>query len=83
MTCQYLSPSIIGVYRDFSDLSNRPECLGLVAALVYICALVCFIPVPFRAVFATNTMAGSVNPEYAPHRQVSSFNSLARFQHAY
>lgn len=44
--------------------------MGLVAALVYICALVCFIPFPFRAAFVVDPITSSVNPEYAPHRQV-------------
>jgi hypothetical protein len=43
--------------------------MGIVAALVYICALVCFIPFPFRAAFVVNPLASTVNPEYAPHRQ--------------
>ncbi|CCA67812.1 related to ALG7-UDP-N-acetylglucosamine-1-phosphate transferase [Serendipita indica DSM 11827] len=50
-----------------------PECMGLVAALVYICALVCFIPVPFSAAFISDPLTSRVNPEYAPHRQLAVY----------
>lgn len=51
--------------------------MGLVAALVYICTLVLFIPFPFTAAFVQEPLAASVNPEYAPHRQVC--NNISKF----
>ncbi|KAG8833090.1 tunicamycin resistance protein [Serendipita sp. 399] len=74
----WLGPTFVKAGLKGRDLLKKsmddvPECMGLVAALVYICALVCFIPVPFRAAFVRDPLTSQVNPEYAPHRQLAVY----------
>ncbi|KAG8803236.1 tunicamycin resistance protein [Serendipita sp. 411] len=71
-------PAFVKVGLKGRDLLKKstddvPECMGIVAALVYLCALILFIPFPFRAAFVVDPLTSQVNPEYAPHRQLAVY----------